>query len=75
MENLQLFLVVVCLQEEFSLQLKKCAILAAAKLLKLIPTSLKLITPSTSLFLRLLGVLLNKFQWDCNFHGCLQPNV
>ena len=46
MENLQLFLVVVCSQDEFSLQLKMCAILAVAELLKLIPTSLKLIPPS-----------------------------
>lgn len=46
MENLQLFLVLVCSQDEFSSQLRMCAILAVAELLKLIPTSLKLIQPS-----------------------------
>lgn len=52
MDNLQLFLVVVCSHNEFSLQLKMCAILAVAKLLKLISTSLKLIPPSISFFLK-----------------------
>lgn len=45
MENLQLFLVVVCSQDEFSLQLKMCAIPPVAKLVKLVPVSLKLIPP------------------------------
>lgn len=50
MDNLQLFLLVACSHNEFSLKLKMCAILAVAKLLKLISTSLKLIPPSTSFF-------------------------
>lgn len=47
MKILPLFLVVVCSQDEISLQLKMYVIFAVEELLKLIQTSLKLIPPST----------------------------
>lgn len=67
MDNQQLFLVVVCSHNEFSLQLKMCAILAVAKLLKLISTFLKLIPSSLSLFLSIPRALLNKIPVGLQF--------